>query len=533
MVILGGGFAGVHCAMRLEQLLGEFSNVTTTLVHRESYFLFHPLLPEVIGGAVQPGNIVNPIRRLCPRTRFLQGEARAIDGPGRKVVVRPVSGEELTLRYDCLVIAMDPEASFAGVPGLLEHGLPLMAIGDALFLRQRVLECMEQAEAVSDMERRRSLLTFAVIGGGVRGSAAAAEMRELLSSALASYPRIPRDALRVLLLEERPEVLPGFDAALGRAAHRKLRRIGVEVFTGARVRSVTPEEVVLACGQRIPCRPVVGALSARPQAVAGLPGAGSDGRLPVGESLQLPGDARILVAGDCASPQGEVPFLARREIRMGRLAAYNALALTQGLRLLRWSAKRPLMPLAALGRHATVGRCFGIPVRGIPAWLISRLLCLFTLPGLERNLRILIDWALDVPFRIDIVVLAPARTHKLGRAHYEMGDEIVRQGEPGDCAYLLLAGQVEVLKQIDGAVEQVTILHPGECFGEISLLCDTPRTATVKCLTPVEAVVLPRDQFMTLAEGYRDLGSALKARMAGRMAGPGGPEARGRGAEWI
>jgi CRP-like cAMP-binding protein len=144
-------------------------------------------------------------------------------------------------------------------------------------------------------------------------------------------------------------------------------------------------------------------------------------------------------------------------------------------------------------------------------------LCLLTLPGLERNIRVLIDWILDIPFRNDIVVLAPQRTHKLSYAHYEIGDEIVRQGEKGDCAYILLAGGVEVLRQVNGRLEQVTRLNPGDCFGEIALLCDVPRTATIKCLTPVDVVVLPRDQFLTLAKGYRDLGNALKARVVERM----------------
>ncbi len=199
----------------------------------------------------------------------------------------------------------------------------------------------------------------------------------------------------------------------------------------------------------------------------------------------------LIMAGVCADTHQNPPFLAKREIKMGRLAVYNAVAAVQGFKLLRWSKKRPWVYLAALGRYATVGRFFGIRLGGMPAWLISRALWLFTLPGLERNLRILIDWVLDIPFRNDIVVLAPQRTHKLSRAHYEVGDEIVRQGEKGDCAYLLLAGEVEALQRVNGRMERLRACRSGECFGEIALLCDTPRTASIKCLTPVDVVVLP------------------------------------------
>jgi len=515
IVILGGGFSGVHCAMRLERLLGEFTNVKVTLVHRENYFLFHPLLPEVVGSAIQPGNIVNPIRRLCPRTRFLQGEVSGIDSSTKNVMVNLSSETKVSVEYDQLVIAMDPEANFAGVPGLLEHALPIMTIGDGLFLRQRVLECMELVETIGDIQKRQSLLTFAVVGGGLKGCATAAEIRELINSAIISYPGIDRKEPRILLFEERKDILPLFDPVIGKAAHQRLDKIGVEVFTNTKVTAVTSEDVVLP-DKRIPCLTVVGALVARPRAVLSLPWARPDGRLPVDEFLRVQNAKNIIVAGACAGTYKHLPFLATREIKMGRLAAYNVMAAIRNFKLLQWSENRLMIYLVALGRYATVSRFFGIRLGGIPAWILSRALCLFTLPGLERNLRILIDWVLDIPFRNDIVVLAPQRTHKLNRANYEAGDEIVKEGDKGDCAYLLMAGEVEVLKQVNGEVKTVATLRKGDCFGEIALLCDIPRTATVKCLNRVDVVVLPRDQFMTLAEGYRDLGNALKHRMSER-----------------
>ncbi|MGH8472748.1 MAG: NAD(P)/FAD-dependent oxidoreductase, partial [Gammaproteobacteria bacterium] len=349
IVILGGGFAAVHCAMRMERLLGEFTNVRVTLVHRESYFLFHPLLPEVVGGAIQPGHIVNPIRRLCPRTRFLQGEVGVIDPAAKHVEVKLSSGEEARVEYEQLVIAMDPEASFARVPGLLEHALPMMTIEDALFLRQRVLECMGLAETHGDVQNRRSLLTFSVVGGGLLGSATAAEIRELVHSALISYPGIGREESRILLFEENEEILPLFDPDLGKAAHGRLNKIGVEVFTGTKITAVSPEEVVLMSGKRIPCQTVVGALTARPRVVSAMPFARSDGRLPVDDFLRVQQEKSMFVAGVCADTLQNPA--AKRQIKMGRLAAYNAVAAIQGFKLLRWS--RPLVYLAALGRYAT------------------------------------------------------------------------------------------------------------------------------------------------------------------------------------
>ena len=517
IVIAGASFAGVHAAMRLERLLGEYTNVTVTLVHNESYFLFQPLLPEVVGGRVQPGSIVNSIRRLCPRTQLLQGEITSIDHAARQVRLRLVSGENLAVDYDELVIALDPDADFSGAPGLLERALPMMSIGDALFLRQQVLERMGEAELLADPSKRQALLTFSVVGGELRGSATAAEIRALIKSALVSYSGVRTNEPRILLFEERVQILPRFGPAIGAAARRQLERLGVEIFTATRVTAVTPEDVVLSSGQRMPCRTVVAASVSASRIVAALPWAGPDGRLPVDEFLRVRGARNVLATGESAETGARMPLTARREIKMGRRAAYNALALHRGYKLLRWSEKRPRISLAALGRYATIASALGIQFRGLPAWILSRASCLLTLPGLERNLRVLVDWILDIPFRNDIVVLAPQQTCKLGRAHYEPGDEVVHQGERGECAYVIMDGEVEVLRLVNGGWQQIGRLKSGECFGEIALLADVPRTATVRCMTPVELVVLPRDQFTTLAAGYRDLGTALKTRMTERM----------------
>jgi CRP-like cAMP-binding protein len=240
--------------------------------------------------------------------------------------------------------------------------------------------------------------------------------------------------------------------------------------------------------------------------------------LPVNEFLQVRGAQNAFAAGDCAATtNGATAFEARREIRMGRRAAYNALALHRGYKLRPWAEKTHILTIAALGRYATVARFLGINFSGIPAWVAGRAMCLLNLPGLERNLRVLVDWIMDIPFRNDIVTLAPQPTQKLGRAHYEPGDVIVREGEAGDCAYLVNRGELQVLKQDGSQQREVAKLKSGDCFGEIALLADVPRTATVRCITAVDVLILPRGEFMTLAEGYREFGSAIRARLLERM----------------
>lgn len=147
---------------------------------------------------------------------------------------------------------------------------------------------------------------------------------------------------------------------------------------------------------------------------------------------------------------------------------------------------------------------------------MSRLACLTSMPGLEKNLRILLDWLLDIPFRRDISIITPKLTFKLTHAHYEAGDIIINEGEQGDCAYLLLSGKVEVLKNNEGKMIHVAYLNQGDYFGEMSLLTAMPRTATIKCVTTVEVAAIAHDQFMDLLKGFNDLDKIIKSKMIQR-----------------
>ena len=192
-------------------------------------------------------------------------------------------------------------------------------------------------------------------------------------------------------------------------------------------------------------------------------------------------------------------------VSCGKAVGYNAWARSQNYPSREFRSRERFFKPYNMGRRSlcTIG---GLIFTGTPAWILSRLSYLSPLPGLERNLRILIDWMLDIPFRSDIAVLAPDQAERLQRKHFEAGDEVITQGDVGETAYIVESGRLDVLK--DG--NKMYQLAEGDCFGEIALLSDVKRTATVRCLTPCELVVLGRDDFQTLTTGQGALAEAIR-----------------------
>jgi hypothetical protein len=192
-------------------------------------------------------------------------------------------------------------------------------------------------------------------------------------------------------------------------------------------------------------------------------------------------------------------------VAVGNAIGYNAWARSQNYRSRRFVPHRRFFRSYNMGRRSLCS-LGGMIVSGTPAWILSRLTNLLALPGLERNLRILIDWILDIPFRNDIAVLAPDQTERMQRKRFEPGDEVISQGDVGDVAYVVESGCLEVLK--DGA--KVGQVAEGNCFGELALLSGVKRTATVRCLTPCELTVLARNDFQALSSGQGALAKAIR-----------------------
>lgn len=440
ILILGGGFGGVYTALELERALPRDSAVEITLISRENFFLFTPMLHEVAASDVDITHIVNPIRKILRHTQLFVGEVESIDLEARQIVAsHGLSRHSHEFDYDHLVLALGAVSSFHGMSDLEAHSLQMKSLSDAIILRNRLIENLEEADADCASEQRTAALTLVVAGGGFAGAETVAAANDFLRESLSAYSNLAEQDLRVVLIHDGAVILPELDASLGEYAQRQLATSGVEVLTQVRVSGVSRTGVTLEDGRNIPTHTLVWtAGSAANPLIQTLPVKQDRGRVIATEFLEVPDWPNTWALGDCAmirNPRtGELyPPTAQHAMRQGRVLARNIVA------SLRGGKKQPFVfstigVLAALGRRAGVARIFGRNFSGFSAWLLWRLIYLGKLPRFEKKLRVALDWLLDIVFAKDLVQFRADTGPNTARAQDEpsLADEADRTPEgPG------------------------------------------------------------------------------------------------------
>ncbi|MGH7411109.1 MAG: FAD-dependent oxidoreductase [Candidatus Methylomirabilis sp.] len=502
VLILGGGFGGVYTAMALEKLLRRDPGVEIGLVSKENYLVFQPLLPEVISGSIGILDTITSIRRLCPNTSLYNREVISIDL--KKKIVTTSSGlrpRPYQLEYDHLVIALGKITSFVGQPGIQEHALPFKYLGDALVLRNHVIHALEEADIETDPEFRRAVLTFVVAGGGFSGVEVVAELNDFVRAGARSFRNINPEELRVVLLHAGPLILPELPEDLARFAQRLLQQRGVEIHLNTRLAGATAEYALLDRGKKIPTKTLVSTVPSVPNPfVTALPCKKENGQIVVNEFLEVPGYPGVWAVGDCAwIPDAKAglpcPPTAQHAIREARCLAKNIVATMRGHPKQAF-AYRALGKLGALGHHSAVVEILGVKLSGMVAWLLWRAIYLMKMPGLDRKIRVATDWFLDLILPPDIVQIKTEKSAGIGREHFGPGEVILHQGDRGDRLYIIVDGEVEVVREEPGKGEIILARRgPGECFGEMALVSDSPRTATVRTCTRVNVLTMDREAF--------------------------------------
>ena len=423
VLILGGGFGGMATAQRLEQIYCQDPSLEIVLVSQNNYLLFTPMLAEVASSALEAQHISAPVRASCPQTRFYHAEVGSIDSVARTISIRSggTSYPE-TLAYDRLVLALGSIANYYNLPGLEENSFKLKSLEDATTLRNHVISLLERADVEQDEVERRRQLTLVVVGGGFAGTEAAAELFDLTHSVLRYYPGINEGDLRIVLIHSRDRILPELSSGLGDYALRKLQQRGIEFMLGTRVTGATTDAVLLADQEPLETDTLVWTAGSQPNPIlAMLPCLHSQtGAVLVDSTLRVDNIPDIWAVGDCAqipdpdNPGQYYPPTAQHALREGKLVAENIAASFRGQPAKSFRF-RALGILVGLGHRTAAAEIRGWRFSGLLAWFMWRSIYLGKLPGMEKKLRVALDWVIDLFFPRDIVLTStfvrPTRVH--------------------------------------------------------------------------------------------------------------------------
>ncbi|HEY6260123.1 MAG TPA: NAD(P)/FAD-dependent oxidoreductase [Nitrospiraceae bacterium] len=415
ILILGGGFGGMYVALEFERALARGAALDVTLVNRDNFFLFTPMLHEVAASDLDITNIVSPVRKLLRRVTFFHGEIESIDLVNKRVGLSHGHEEHChSLPYDHLVLALGSTTNFFNLPGLANRALTMKSLDDAIFLRNRLIANLEEADFECSPSTRAPLLNFVVAGGGFAGVETIAGMNDFLREAVRFYPHLREDMLRVILVHPGKIILPELGAKLGAYAHQKLVERNVEIHSNCKVTAVTDREVMLSDGTTVTTNTLVWTAGTRPNSLLDtLPCQKERGRVLVNEYLEVPEWPGVWSLGDCAVvPDRKTgkphPPTAQHALREGRVAAQNILATIRG------EQKKPFLfstlgLLAPIGKRSGVANILGVNFSGFIAWWLWRTIYLTKLPRFEKKVRVALDWSLDLLFSKDLVQFTNVR----------------------------------------------------------------------------------------------------------------------------
>jgi NADH:ubiquinone reductase (H+-translocating) len=466
ILILGGGFAGVEVLRRLQDRFQNDVSVDITMVSKDNFFLFTPMLHEVASGMIETRHIVTPIRAFCNRAKFYAARVESIDLKNRQITIEsptftsftPIAATSGTtiidreesaytdpsvlskvkrdeeeqkdkLSYDYLVIALGSETKFFGMADIEEHAFTIKSWNDAIIIRNHVIHKLEQAELVlrqqpydynnilnsHEKSKRESLLTFIIVGGGFAGVETAGELNDFLRDAVNDYYHNiePKD-IQVIIIQSGNRLLPEMSEELAEFAMQKLIKSGVKVILNARVIGATANSVKLKDGRTISTNTIIwsGGVASNP-ITEELPCEHDkkSGRIVVDKSLEVQGYPGVFAIGDCAfiiDPNTGNPYppTAQHAIREGTVVANNTISLIEGKaenkKVFDYKTKGMM---ASIGKRNGIGSILGLEVQGFIAWWIWRTYYLANLPTLQKKIRVMADWTLDIFFKRDVTML--------------------------------------------------------------------------------------------------------------------------------
>ena len=430
ILILGGGFAGVKVLTQLQKTFQNDVSVDITLVSRDNFFLFTPMLPEVSSGMIETRNIVTPVRAFCNRAKFYEANIESVDLKNKQVLIThaigkqtdPIGWRNHTLNYDYLVVALGSETNFFGMNEVARNAFTIKTISDAIVLRNHVISMLEQADLEhDDSNLRKSLITFVVVGGGFSGVETVGELNDFVRDSIKHfYHNLELKDVRIILVNSGRRILPEVTDDLADFALQKLRENGVQVMLNTRLIGVTQDRVSLNNDDEsmILSNTVVWAGGARPDVLTSNLQCkhDSNGRMITNNYLEVQGyEDSIFALGDCASiidpnTGNPCPPTAQHALRQGNIVAKNIFYKIRESEQHQNNNKKVFDyktkgVMTLVGRRNGVGILLGHKVQGFTAWFFWRFYYLSTLPTVQKKLRVMTDWFIDLFFKRDVTRL--------------------------------------------------------------------------------------------------------------------------------
>jgi NADH dehydrogenase len=413
ILIVGGGYVGMYTALKAQRQL-SLGRAQITVVDAQPNMTYQPFLPEASAGSIEPRHVVVPLRKVLKRCRVITATVDAIHADRRSVTLMLGSSETRELGYDVLVVCPGSVARTLPIPGLAEQGIGFKTIGEAIFLRNRVLERLDFAESTTDHEARRKALSFVFVGGGYAGIEALAELEDMARYACRFYQTIQPSHMRWVLVEAASRILPEVSVPLSAYTVDRLRERQIDVRLDTRLQSVVGGHVVLSDGDEFDADTLVWTAGVRPHpmlASSGLP-LDDRGRLRCNANLSVVDMSGVFGAGDCAAvpdltsdvPGALVGPSAQHAVRQARVLAANVVSYVNGGTLSDYRHKY-VGSVASLGLYRGVAELYGIKVRGPLAWFLHRTYHLSRVPTFNRKVRVVTDWTTALFFSREVVSL--------------------------------------------------------------------------------------------------------------------------------
>lgn len=516
VIIVGGGFAGVTLAEHLDRHLG--CELEVVVISTENHMVFTPMLAEVAGRSLSATDVVIPGRQLAPRATWLTAQVTRVNVEKNEIEYTRPDGKTAALPYAHLILACGSDVNLDVVPGMAAHAYTLRTVGDGFVLGNELIGRFEQAAVEPEDAERQRLLTVVVVGGGFTGVEAAGHLFDLMRNIQPYYPQLSRNRPRVVLLQRGPRIVPEFQHdSLSEFALKKLRQNGLDVRLNTEVKEVTAQYVRLATEERIESGLTVCSVGTAPVPLVkkiGLPM--ERGRLKTEPDMRVSSTVNVWAFGDCAAVPNTwnariSPPTAQFALRQAKQLAAN-LVRVQRQQTTKPFHFRPQGLLATIGHHNGVAEIYGLKFSGLIAWFLWRTVYLMKIPTLARKLNVVVDWTWDIFFKPNIVQVRVKQEQRFKQAHYAAGDKVYRKGEPSGGFFVVKSGSAGLYLEESAGTPFLTWTK-GDHFGELAFLEDEQQPTypvTVKAETPLDLIVLDREEFTSLAQSLGALQTDLE-----------------------